>query len=668
MFGLDDIVIKIDSNVKGALAGIAKVDTAIGKMDRAVGTSAANIRGATGKMVKSFAFVGVAAAGVAAGLGIAFTKQAADMQTYMTTLEQLTGSQEAAAEKMKWLLDFAKKTPFELPGLIEATTKLGAYGIKAEDTLQTLGDTAAAMGKPINMAVEALADAQTGEFERMKEFGIKAVVITTANAKKLGTTAEQVGLTALTSTDKYGKQRVDVIDRNNREVITSTLMSIWNTKYAGGMEKQSQTLNGMVSNIKDAMYQGSLAIMGFDAATGAFKPASLFAKAEGGVKRLLDAINAVDFAAIAAKVQEFVEDTIATASRLADELSPTFDNLKSIFSSATGIVKDMFAAFSDGSGNTATLTDTINTLTTALAAVFKWIDEHPTVTKLAVTLGLAAVAFSYLLPIVTAVIGAISSAGLAISSTAAFFAGGGTIISGIGIIIAALGGPITIIIGVIALLGAAWATNLFGIRDATAKAMEIVKYWFNSTKELIVNNSDKIKTVLLLLSGPIGAIILAFQNWDKITALISNIKDAIASKLTEMATDAKSWGKNLIQAFIDGIVSKVADVGNAVKRIAGKVKDYIGFESPTKEGPGKDVMKWGPNMVQSFAEGINRSTPTISGTFGGLSAPSRGTSPSGTNVFNIVIRDTVIRDESDIDRLVSQIEVKLAGKARSVSV
>jgi hypothetical protein len=615
---VDELIIKIDADIKGAMAGIAKVESGIKGMGSSVERAAGGIRGATGKMVKSFSMIGVAAAGVAAGLGIAFTKQAADMQTYMTTLEQLTGSQEAAAAKMKWLLDFAKRTPFELPGLIEATTKLGAYGIKAEDTLQTLGDTAAAMGKPINMAVEALADAQTGEFERMKEFGIKAVVITTANAEKLGATAEQVGLTALTSTDKYGKQRVDVIDRNNREVITSTLMSIWNTKYAGGMEKQSHTLNGMVSNIKDAMYQGSLAIMGFDTATGAFKPDSLFMKAEGAVQRLLDAINEVDFTAIAAKVQEFVENTITTVSKLIDELSPTFDNLKTILSTSVGIIKDIFNIFSDGSGNTATLTDTINTLTTALAKVFKWIDEHPKITKLVVTLGLAAVAFAYIIPIIGAVAGAISFITGAFASLQLIWMTTTSTAGIISALIAALGGPITIIIGIVALLAAAWATNLFDIRGKTKAAIEFIIDKFNDVKNLI--------------------------------------------------TDAKSWGKDLIQAFIDGIISKVTDVGKAVKMIAGKVKDYIGFESPTKEGPGKDVMKWGPNMVQSFAEGINRSTPTINNVFSGLSTPAHGASPTGTSVFNIVIRGTVIREESDIDRLVSKIETKLAGKIRSVAV
>ncbi|MEO2043167.1 MAG: hypothetical protein ABGX43_01075, partial [Nitrospinaceae bacterium] len=110
----------------------------------------------------------------------------------------------------------------------------------------------AGMGKDINMAVEALADAQTGEFERLKEFGIKAVQITKSNAKAMGATMKDVGQTALSFTDKIGKQQIKVIDRNNRKMITSTLLAIWNERYAGAMEERSKTMNGMLSNLGDS--------------------------------------------------------------------------------------------------------------------------------------------------------------------------------------------------------------------------------------------------------------------------------------------------------------------------------------------------------------------------------------------------------------------------------
>ena len=461
---IDELVIKIDSDINGALSGIRKVDRAVDKMDAGVGKAATSIRNATGKIVKSFALVGAAATAAIAGMGVAMSKQSADMEAYMTTLEQLYGSQDLAAEKMRWLLEFAKTTPFELPGLIEATVKLKAYGIDAENVLKGLGDTASAMGKPINMAVEALADAQTGEFERLKEFGIKAIQITSANAEKLGVDMAAIGETALTSTDKFGKQRIDIIDRNNREVITSTLMSIWNEKFAGGMAKQATTLKGMVSNIKDTMFQASLSIMGFDATIGAFRPDSLFAKVKDAVDNVLSSINRIDFGNVGAKIEEIINN-----------LAPAWDNLRSIFDSLVGIAGDLFGAFSSGESGTASLINIINGLTGALAAVFKWIDEHPTVTKLIATIGLAAVAFAYIVPIVTAVVGAVGSLITFVSALAAAIGGATSVIGAITAVIAVLGGPITVIIGLVALLAAAWATNFFGIRDITKKVIDFIK-------------------------------------------------------------------------------------------------------------------------------------------------------------------------------------------------
>lgn len=630
---LDELIVKIDSNIKGAMSGISKVEGSMNRLESSVGKSTKRIRKATLLVGGAFAAIGAAAGVATVGLGAIFTKQASNMESYMDTLRVLEGSQEAAAEKMQWLLDFAKKTPFELPGLIEATTKLKAYGIDAEEVLQTLGDTAAVMGKPINQAVEALADAQTGEFERMKEFGIKAIVIAKANAEQLGATAEQVGMTALTFVDKYGKQQSKIIDRNNREQVTSSIQAIWNEKYAGAMETKSRSMEGMVSNIKDTLYQGTMAVMGFNAETGKFDPGSLFDKARVGVKRLLDRINEIDFSALADKIEGVVNKIIATMSNLATELAPTFDNLKSIFASLIGITKDLFGIFNNGSGEVTSLSDAINTITLGLAKFFKWVDAHPSITKLVVTLVIAASVFSHLVPIIAAVIKAFVAIGSVVAFVSAHFAAGGTLAGLLGTAIAAIGGPITLIIAAVALFAAAWATNLFGIRDKTKSAIDFV----------------------------IGA-------FKKIPALLS---------------DAKTWGENLITAFIEGIKAKFSSIASAVKAAANIVKDYLGFSSPTKEGPGRDVMKWGPNLVKSFSQGVEDNLSSVNDSFNALVSPKidsfRGSSfrrvggnmPESLgqqNIFKISIRDTIIREDTDIDKLVNKLEARIAGKVRGVSV
>ena len=85
-----------------------------------------------------------------------------------------TGSAEGATEAFAAIEDFATRTPFQLGEVVTSFTKLVNLGLKpSERALVSYGDTASAMGKSLDQMIEAVADAATGEFERLKEFGIK---------------------------------------------------------------------------------------------------------------------------------------------------------------------------------------------------------------------------------------------------------------------------------------------------------------------------------------------------------------------------------------------------------------------------------------------------------------------------------------------------------------
>ena len=70
--------------------------------------------------------------------------------------------------------DFASSTPFNVEQITEAFIKLKALGLDpSQEALMSYGNTASAMGKNLMQFVEAIADAATGEFERLKESGLK---------------------------------------------------------------------------------------------------------------------------------------------------------------------------------------------------------------------------------------------------------------------------------------------------------------------------------------------------------------------------------------------------------------------------------------------------------------------------------------------------------------
>ena len=180
--------------------------------------------------LKMAAFGTVAAAGAAGfaawkakdfAMGVIGTASAFEnLNVRLTTVQ---GSAEKAKESMAWIREFTAKTPFELEEVSAAFVKLEAYGLDATKWMEVLGDTASAMGKDVMDAVEAIADAVTGENERLKEFGIKA--------------SKDGGKIAYTWTDRNGKQLKKVVDGNNRAMIQSTILGIWNSKYKGAMSQ-----------------------------------------------------------------------------------------------------------------------------------------------------------------------------------------------------------------------------------------------------------------------------------------------------------------------------------------------------------------------------------------------------------------------------------------------
>lgn len=214
----------------------------------------------------------LAVGGAATMLGKSMLDTTAEFEKYSLVLETLEGSQQKAKASMGWISDFAAKTPYELSQVTDAFVKLKSYGIDPVQgqTLRVLGDTAAAMGKDLNGAVEALADAVTGENERLKEFGI---------------TAKKSGNAILYSfTDKQGKQRIAKARADSREQIRLTLMGIWNEKYGGAMDKLSGSWTGMISNLKDQFARFSLMVM----ESGAFK---WLKEQLGGVLKTIDRLQ-----------------------------------------------------------------------------------------------------------------------------------------------------------------------------------------------------------------------------------------------------------------------------------------------------------------------------------------------------------------------------------------
>lgn len=235
------------------------------------------------------------AAGAAGAAMFPFVKTAAQFEQYQAILETVDGSQAKAAKSMQWISNFAVSTPYELDQVTEAYVRLRAYGMEPTNgLLRTLGDTSAAMGKDVMSAVEAIADAITGENERLKEFGIKA--------------STKGNTITYTYTDKNGIQKQMQVMKNDRKAIEQGLRQIWDEKYAGAMERQSKTIGGLWSNLMDQWTRFQQMVM----ASGPFE------KIKGRLSDLLDRINEM---AANGQLQALADRVGAQMVRLIDGLT-----------------------------------------------------------------------------------------------------------------------------------------------------------------------------------------------------------------------------------------------------------------------------------------------------------------------------------------------------------
>ena len=189
-----------------------------------------SVNSVTSKMVKFGIATTTALTGLAAKTGLS---QAMDLEGYKMQLETATKDTKKAASIMSYAIQMANKTPFEGGELVEGASKFEAMGMSAKKWLTVTGDMAAATNKDFDQAVEALIDAQTGELERLKEFGITKAQIQEQGEKMF-------------SDVQIVNNKGQIV---NQEKFNAAMMQLLKDKFQGGMAKQATTMKGLWSTV-----------------------------------------------------------------------------------------------------------------------------------------------------------------------------------------------------------------------------------------------------------------------------------------------------------------------------------------------------------------------------------------------------------------------------------
>ena len=239
MAGKGSVVISIDGDA-------SKFEKVLGSVAAKSKRMISGISTVAGGVAKGATLVYGAVSAAMSVAGVASVKYNASIEQLQTSFETMTGSAEKAAEVVGRLRTMGAETPFETADLAKVTQLLMQYGFTADDALEKmrmLGDIA--QGNTQAMESIATGYAQMASAGKVNLQDIKQMI--NGGFNPLQEISERTGESMASLYDRISKGTMAV------EEITESMRYATSEggKFYQSMEKQSQTLNGQLSTLKD---------------------------------------------------------------------------------------------------------------------------------------------------------------------------------------------------------------------------------------------------------------------------------------------------------------------------------------------------------------------------------------------------------------------------------
>jgi TP901 family phage tail tape measure protein len=154
--------------------------------------------------------------------------------------------------------------------------------------------------------------------------------------------------------------------------------------------------------------------------------------------------------------------------------------------------------------------------------------------------------------------------------------------------------------------------TLVPIIDSLKQGIQnLSKSWDNldeSTKKSISQflTISGIFVTLLPLLGAIGFILKTLTLSPLtlgVAGLISSVAamgSTLANEFSMLTSNAFTWGDNFIKSFFNGMVTAVNTGANILVSAVNGIAAYFRSYSPPKQGPLKDIERWGTNIMETF--------------------------------------------------------------------
>lgn len=290
----------------------------------------------------------------------------------------MLGSGEKAKDLIGEITEAAKKTPFELPQLQTGAKNLLAFGFAQKEIIPTLmkvGNVASGVGANFEELSQLYGTfrVQNKIFTQdLRQLTARGIPILSELAKQFKTNEQGVL--------KFAEQG-KISFKNIEQAFDS--MTGKGGRFNGLMEKQAQSLGGILSNIKDTIFTTSVAVL---EQTGAF---DLLKSAASGFMALFNMLS---------------EKFTAFVNHVREKFAPQFERIKTLFSEFGGKIQDVLGNSDDLKESLMTAADAgigfflemVTQLLVKLNEFGTWLKDNPEeVTKIANSIKLWAAGVMY---------------------------------------------------------------------------------------------------------------------------------------------------------------------------------------------------------------------------------------------------------------------------------
>lgn len=238
-----ELMIRYGGDASGAVRASHTAERSMDRVDNSARRSGVGV----GMLARGVGILGTALGGA----GLASVYMGGQLEQAEVAFKTLLGSATKATSFLKDLTDFAARTPFELTGLQDSSRKLLAFGFEAKEIIPMMTDIGDAVGS-LGLGQEGM-DRVTialGQMQAKSKVSAEEMM----QLAESGIPAWQMLADAIGTSVPEAMKLAEEGSISGAEGIEAVLAGM-RDQFAGGMEKQSKTLLGRLSNFKDVAVQ-----------------------------------------------------------------------------------------------------------------------------------------------------------------------------------------------------------------------------------------------------------------------------------------------------------------------------------------------------------------------------------------------------------------------------